>query len=393
MKFGEIKMNEFEILEIISRGEDSKHQFKVDVTNATSLASEMVAFANTNGGFILIGVDKNNNIIGLSDDDIRRINLLISNTATNNIKNPINPITENLQIGNNKIIVVKIEEGLDKPYLDNDGAVWVKSGSDKRKVTSKEELRRLFQSSDIFHADEVPVRSATIDELDLNLFKEFCKAVYSQEIEKLEIPLIQFLENIGIAKDQELNLAGLLVFAKNPQKFKPQFIIKAVSYYGNDIAGTKYRDSEDISGRVQNQFALAMSFIKRNLRKVQKSESFNIQGVLEIPEEVFEELVANALMHRDYFISAPIRLFIFDNRVEINSPGILPNNLTVENIKSGISNIRNPILTSFITKNNLLPYRGMGTGVIRAISKYSNIDFLNEIDNNQFRLVLKRPTI
>ena len=104
-------MNEFEILEIISRGEDSKHQFKVDVTNATSLASEMVAFANTNGGFILIGVDKNNNIIGLSDDDIRRINLLISNTATNNIKNPINPITENLQIGNNKIIVVKIEEG------------------------------------------------------------------------------------------------------------------------------------------------------------------------------------------------------------------------------------------------------------------------------------------
>ena len=237
------------------------------------------------------------------------------------------------------------------------------------------------------------MRSATIDELDLNLFKEFCKAVYSQEIEKLEIPLIQFLENIGIAKDQELNLAGLLVFAKNPQKFKPQFIIKAVSYYGNDIAGTKYRDSEDISGRVQNQFALAMSFIKRNLRKVQKSESFNIQGVLEIPEEVFEELVANALMHRDYFISAPIRLFIFDNRVEINSPGILPNNLTVENIKSGISNIRNPILTSFITKNNLLPYRGMGTGVIRAISKYSNIDFLNEIDNNQFRLVLKRPTI
>ncbi len=387
-------MNEFEILDIISKGEDSKHQFKGDVTNAVSLASEMVAFTNTEGGIILIGVDdKNNMIIGLSEDDIRRINQLISNAATNNVRNPINPITENILIENKKIIVVKIEEGLDKPYLDNAGVVWVKNGSDKRRVTAKEELRRLFQSSDIFHADEVPVRSATIDELDSTLFKEFCRAVYSQEIEKLEIPLIQFLENLGIAKDQELNLAGLLVFSKNPQKFKPQFIIKAVSYFGNDIAGTKYRDSEDISGKVQNQFALAISFIKRNLKKIQEAESFNTQGVLEIPEEVFEELIANALMHRDYFISAPIRLFIFEDRIEIINPGILPNNLTVDNIKSGISNIRNPILTSFITKNNLLPYRGMGTGVIRAISKYRDINFLNEKDINQFRVVVNRPII
>ncbi len=176
-------MDSLEILDIISKGEDSLHQFKVDVTNATLLASEMVAFSNTNGGLILIGVDNNNNIIGLSDDDIRRINQLISNTATNNIKNPINPLTENVVVGDKKIIVIKIEEGSDKPYLDNDGAIWVKSGSDKRKVTSKEELRRLFQSSDIFHADEIPVHSATIEELDLPFFKDFCRLVYSRDLD------------------------------------------------------------------------------------------------------------------------------------------------------------------------------------------------------------------
>lgn len=114
---------------------------------------------------------------------------------------------------------------------------------------------------------------------------------------------------------------------------------------------------------------------------------------MEIPDTVFEELLANALMHRDYFISAPIRLFIFDDRVEIISPGVLPNNLTVENIKSGVSNIRNPILTSFITKNNLIKYRGVGTGVIRAIHNYPEITFLNEKDNNQFKVVIKRPVI
>lgn len=386
-------MDELEILEMISRGEDSMHQFKADVTNSTSLASEMAAFANTNGGFILIGVDNNNNIIGLSDNDIRRINQLISNTATNNIKNPINPITENVIVGGKKIIVVSINEGIDKPYLDNEGVIWVKNGSDKRKVTSKEELRRLFQSSDIFHADEIPVHSATVEELDLPFLKDFCKDVYEKDIDQLEIPIIQFLENIGIAKNQELNLTGLLIFSKNPQKFKPQFIIKAVSYNGLDMAGTVYRDSEDISGKIQNQYSIAMAFVRRNLNKIQSTNSFNSLGKMEIPDTVFEELLANALMHRDYFISAPIRLFIFDDRVEIISPGVLPNNLTVENIKSGVSNIRNPILTSFITKNNLIKYRGVGTGVIRAIHNYPEITFLNEKDNNQFKVVIKRPVI
>jgi ATP-dependent DNA helicase RecG len=388
-------MDTLEILDIISKGEDSLHQFKADVTNAKSLASEMAAFANTNGGLILIGVDDKNNIIGLSDKDLRKINQLISNAASNNIKNPINPLTENIVVGDKKIIIVKIEEGLDKPYLDNEGAVWVKSGSDKRKVTSKEELRRLFQSSDIFHADEIPVRSATIEELDRDFYNDFYRKVYEKdletELEKLEVPLIKLLENTGIARNQELNLAGLLIFSKNPQKFKPQFIIRAVSYVGNDITETKYRDSENISGKIQNQYSLALSFVKRNLRKIQISNSFNTQGEMEIPEEVFEELLANALMHRDYFVSAPIKFFIFENRVEILSPGILPNNLTVENIKSGVSNIRNPILTSFVTKNNLLPYRGMGTGVIRALKIYPEIIFLNESENNQFRVVINRP--
>ena len=379
-----------EILDIISNGEDSKHQFKADVTNSTLIASEMAAFANTSGGIILIGVSNNNEIVGLSDEDIRRINQLISNSATNNIKNPINPMTENITIGDKKIIVAKIEEGLDKPYLDNDGVVWVKNGSDKRKVTSKEELRRLFQSSDIFHADEIPVRSATINELDVTLFKDYCEHVYSKDIENLEIPLIQFLENIGIARNQELNLAGVLIFSKNPQSFKPQFIIKAVSYVGNDIAGTEYRDSEDMSGKIHEQYSLAIAFIKRNIRKIQTANSFNTPGVLEIPEETIEELLANSLMHRDYFIDAPIRIFIFDNRIEIISPGVLSNNLTVENIKNGISNIRNPILTSFITKHNLLPYRGMGTGVIRALSRYPEISFSNEQDLNQFKVVIER---
>ena len=134
---------------------------------------------------------------------------------------------------------------------------------------------------------------------------------------------------------------------------------------GNDIHATTYMDSEDIFGRIQTQFEESLSFVLRNLRRQQNGKGVNTTGKVEIPKFVLEELLTNALIHRDYFVSAPIRTFIFDERVEIISPDFLPNNLTVANIRSGNSNIRNPILTSYAT--TVLPYRGLGTGILRAL--------------------------
>ena len=131
-----------------------------------------------------------------------------------------------------------------------------------------------------------------------------------------------------------------------------------------------------------------MSFITRNLRKVQNDKDFNTEGELEIPKIVLEELVVNAIIHRDYFIEAPINIFIFDNRIEIISPGKLPNNLTIENIKHGISVIRNPIITSFAAK--ILPYRGIGSGIVRAIKHYDKIDFINDTESERFSAIIHR---
>lgn len=118
----------------------------------------------------------------------------------------------------------------------------------------------------------------------------------------------------------------------------------------------------DCAGPLGKMFADAHAFIMRNLHKVQAGRGVNSLGVPEIPAIVFEELLVNALVHRDYLINAPIRLFIFDDRIEIISPGSLPNNLTVDKIRTGNSNIRNPILVSFVAKG-LLPYHGLGSGI------------------------------
>jgi ATP-dependent DNA helicase RecG len=121
----------------------------------------------------------------------------------------------------------------------------------------------------------------------------------------------------------------------------------------------------------------------RNLRKVQAGQGVNSPGLPEIPPSVFEELLVNALIHRDYLVNATIRLFIFDDRIEIISPGHLPNNLTVEKIRSGISNIRNPILVSYAAKG-LLPYKGLGSGIKRALEDWPDISFTDDREGCMF---------
>ena len=117
----------------------------------------------------------------------------------------------------------------------------------------------------------------------------------------------------------------------------------------------------------------------------------NSVGRPEIPKIVLEELVANALVHRDYFVLSPVRVFIFSDRVEIVSPGHLPNNLTVANIKAGNSNTRNPVLASFAYQ--ILPYRGFGSGILRALENYSDIEFIDDREGNQFKCIINRITL
>jgi ATP-dependent DNA helicase RecG len=169
-------------------------------------------------------------------------------------------------------------------------------------------------------------------------------------------------------------------------------VLKAIRYPGDKIHATDYLDTEDFSGPLPKLFEGALSFVMRNLRKVQAGRGVNAPGLPEIPEAVFEELLVNALVHRDYLVSAPIRLFVFDNRIEILSPGHLPNNLTVDKILAGNSNIRNQILVSYVAKG-LMPYHGLGSGIKRALEKWPTIDFADDHDGCLFTATVYRKAV
>jgi len=381
-------MNAAELSEVINCGEDSRRQFKRDVSNVASLAGEMVAMANCGGGQIFIGVADDKTIHEIDGPNRSRLNQLISNTASNSVRPAMNPLTENVAVGSGVVIVVTIADGVSKPYMDNSGAIWVKSGGDKRKVTSREEMQRMFQAALLVHGDDIPIPGTSEANVDLNYFRQFFKARFDLEFDEQPLSIAQVLSNMRLLNRGQLTVSGALLFAKDPTPLTPTFHIKAVCYPANAINVSEYIDSADLYGRILPQFEAGLAFILRNLRREQKGQSVNSTGILEIPRIVFEELLANAIIHRDYFISAPIRIFVFNDRVEIISPGQLPNNLTIANIRCGNSNIRNPILASYATK--VLPYRGLGNGIIRALKEYPNIEFIDDRDGNRFIAVVRR---
>ncbi len=374
---------------ILAQGEDSQHQFKRNFTNVDALAAELVAFANVGGGYLLIGVDDNGSVSGLSREEIARLNQLLSNASSQHVRPPVHPITQNMSLEKGMIMVVHVPEGLNKPYMDNQARIWVKAGADKRHVTAREEIQRMFQASGLVYAEETLIPDSNNKDLHELLLGNYIQTRYQKTLDELGLSLGQIIRSLKLGSDDQLNLAGLLLFGKNPQQFRPAFMVKAVYIEGTDIAGQHYRDSEDIEGPLLNQYERSLSFITRNLHRLQAGQGVNSLGKLEIPEITLQEVLVNALIHRDYFISAPIRILMFTDRVEIISPGHLPNHLTVEHIRFGLSNMRNPIIASHATRQ--MPYRGLGSGIPRALENYAALQLIDDRAGNQFKVIMQRP--
>ena len=411
------KQKSIDYKKIISQGETSAVQFKKRVDDAYKVGTEIVAFSNSLGGVLLIGVDdKDGSIVGLSFEEIQQTNALLVNSASENVKPAVVISTETIDIDGQNIVVAYIFEGRDKPYKDNKGIIWIKNGSDKRKVFSNTELRVMMQSCGSLAADKDSVDGASYKDISLPILKTFLYKRYQEEcvaagitntsLQATEIydivkavdinfTIEQLLQNISLMDaDGLLTLSGLLLLGKNIQQHRPVFTIKCISFVGNSIATSEFRDKmpdREIEGNLLHQYNAAISFINRNLKSIQVEQNFNSIAQLEIPLDVFVEILTNSLIHRDYYQNAAIRLFIFDNRIEICSPGILPDSVTEESIKQGVSKPRNQLL--FNNAKYLLPYTGIGSGIIRAMKSYNHISFENNYTKEEFIVTIYRQEI
>lgn len=373
-------------------GETTKVQFKESFTSQKEIAKEMIAFANTKGGVILFGVeDKCGKLVGLSYDEIQVISRELGNAANEQVRPTIYIETEVVRVEEKHFLICSVEEGKNKPYKNLNGEIWVKQGADKRRITENSEILALFQDSGSYQPDAAGVNGTTFNDLDRYAIDEYLQKVYATTLDGFGGKAEQVLKNIHILNHHGVpTLAGYLFFGKHPEYNCPTCMVKAVSFFGNDLAGTQYRDSKEILGNMPQLYDKSMAFLKANLHNVQEEgASFNTLGKLEIAEEVLEEVVQNALVHRDLLRPAPIRLFVFDDRVEVISPGALAGGLTEEDIRNGKTYQRNPYMATFAT--NALYYKGIGSGIVRILAEYPEIQLENDVSAKEFKVIIERP--
>ncbi len=384
-------MTQEELKDIARCGETTTIQFKEQFTGQKEIAKEMIAFANTLGGQIFFGIkDKTGELLGLSYDDIQTISRELGNAANEHVRPTIYITTDVVRAEGKHFLVCTVAQGKNKPYKGLNGEIWVKQGADKRRITENSEILTLFQDSGSYQADAAGVTDTNFGDLDRYALNDYLKKVYSLDLDILADKAEQLLKNIHVLNHNGIpTLAGYLFFGKHPEYYCPTFMVKAVSFFGNELAGTQYRDTKEIVGNMPQIYEKSMSFMKSNLHNIQeKGASFNSLGKLEIAEEVLEEVLQNALVHRDLLRSAPIRIFIFDNRVEIISPGALAGGLTEDDIRSGKTFQRNPYMATFAT--NALHYRGIGSGIVRILAEYPEIEIVNDVSGKEFKVIVWR---
>ncbi len=385
-------MNAIELLDIIADGETSQVQFKAMLPRNESLAQEIIAMSNSKGGRIIIGVkDKTGDILGIKPAVLTSLSEKIGNIATNNVIPPIYVTTEIISVEDGsvkKVLLIEVPEGINKPYKTLKGEIYVKQASDKRRLTDNNEISRLFQQGGNLMADEMPVIDASLHDIDEKAFREYFKKIKDTTIEEEGLSYEKALKIKRVILKGKISLGGLLFFGNDPQSFKSSFEIKAISFFGDEISGSSYRDSDNIRETIPKMFTQGIKFLKNNLLHTQQGQNFNSTGKLEVSLVALEELLQNALLHRDYFKNAPIRLCIFDNRIEIINPGKLPNSLTVAEIKYSNPVVRNNLLVGYAS--NAMHYRGFGSGISRSLKEQPNIDFINDEEGEQFKVIIPR---
>ncbi|MBI4648550.1 MAG: putative DNA binding domain-containing protein [Bacteroidia bacterium] len=381
-------MNELEIKELIARGEGYHLEFKEENISNEDLAKILVCFANTDGGRILVGIDNNGNTKGVSDTD--KIMLKIDDVAINRCENPISILQETAQIDNKTIVIVNVPKGSQRPYRTKSGNYYVRA-SNRCRQASREELLRIFQASESLYYDELAVSRSGISDMDINRFKIFLKdALYVTVNNDDEIK--NYLKNFHlIAIDNTPTVTGILFFCGAPQKFLPEARIICAFINGNDLSIAP-DDKKEITGTIPQMLEDTEKFLKIYLKEKHEIKNFEPEIKFEIPFESMRESVLNAVAHRDYTINSPIRIIIFSDRIEVHSPGKLPNTVTIDSIKVGGSHIlRNPTIYNLLVKMRMVT--DLGSGVMRII-KLIQEHIKKEVDfketDSEFILIIPR---
>jgi len=371
---------------LLDQGENTNIEFKSANLRAEALAREIVAFANASGGVILIGVEDNKQVRGL--DRNKNYEEWCMNIARNNITPQIRPTYSETMVDHKILGILEVPKGTDKPYQTHDGKFFIRVGSTNR-MASVHELMRLFQQSGVFHFDSTPVEHSSVKNLNFHKIATYFEP-YELNFELLsEAEKIHLLTNTDILKEEgQLSVAGLLIFGITPQKYLLNASVSLARFAGTDITD-ELLDKQNIEGNLDVQIDTTTAIIRNHLIRAS-----TIVGNKRIeqdvyPDKVLRELIVNACCHRNYAIfGSKIRVFIFDNRLEVISPGRLPNTVTIEKLKAGVSYAVNPVIVKFMENLNYIDKLGRGLPMVWAEARKRQREVMFEEIGEEFKVTL-----
>lgn len=363
-----------ELIDKLHLGEDATIEFKREMPHRSNLADEIAAFANAKGGVILIGVDDGSKIVGLDKADLDNAEKTVVEICRDSIDPIVLIFTEKLRIDDKNLLKLEVPRSLFVHKTTN--GYFIRQGSSKREM-SPEQLARLFQTRSqarIISFDEQFVPNTNQETLKEPLYRRFItESAAEDEIEDL---LLKRRLLVKEGEEIRTSVAGILMCHDTPDDYLYNSYIQAVLYRGEEKDANKQFDATDIRGPLDQQIIEAMKFADRYNAVAAKKDI----GRIDVPQysmrAVFEAIV-NAVVHRDYSKSgSKIRLFMFDDRLELYSPGALANTVTVDNLRYSQAT-RNELLARLLSeitlddnmrrqvvRRHFLERRGEGVGII-----------------------------
>ena len=379
---------------LIAQGENLHVEFKLWPVHPDDLAAAIVAFANTDGGQILLGVDDHGQVVGIAESDPDRIAQTVDNVAFRNIHPPATVVLETTTDPQGRVVLIaQIPKGSQRPYRTNRGVYYIRTASGRRQA-SREELLRLFQASEGLYYDETPVLSTSQVDIEAQAQADVFDMARQRGVDVAAVDPQRLLLNWKLLAQRagqfSLTVAGVLFLARSPQQWLPTAYVSALRIPGTDISVAP-SDQKRIEGRVLSIIEDTKRFLEIHLPRPHRIQGLAPEVIPELPAEVLREALVNAVAHRDYTISAPIRVLVFDNRIEIRTPGTLPNTVTLESLPFGIHVLRNPMIYNMLLRVGLVTDAGSGIPrIIRLTRQATGQEPAFRQEGNEFVLVLPR---
>lgn len=348
---------------LVTSGEGYNAEFKVSVpSKVKELTEEVCAFANAAGGVLLIGVNDQNQIVGVAVDNAKR----------SAIQNSLSDITPQLSCGlsfvevdGKNIGVIEVPSGENKPYVLS-GAIYVRIGPNSQKLTTAEQMRDFFQQADKIYFDEVSCPEFNPERM---LDSEFFQLFKSEARLSTSVSDIQIFSNLKLQNNSsQFKNGAVLFFGREPEAIIDTAIIRCVVYQGVDKRFIA--DDKPFGGNLHAQFRQSMEWLRSKL-----NVAYDIEGqgsaprkeIWEIPETVFKEAIINALSHRDYYDKGGVCMVeLFDDRVEISNPGGLVSAIPQAEFGKR-SHSRNPLIFGLFARMHLVEQVGSGIARMKQL--------------------------